>query len=80
MNFDQAKAFRLQQCSSTPDDHDFRMQNPEAHRETLRSMAATLTAEGLIDQLQEFDMCQHRLKTDPPEVRKNCRENQPFNL
>lgn len=32
------------------------MQNPEAHRETLRSMAATLATDGLIDQVQQFDM------------------------
>lgn len=56
MNFDQAKALRLQQWRSTLDDHDFRMQNPETHRETLRSMAATLATEGLIDQVQQFDM------------------------
>ncbi|WP_338585738.1 hypothetical protein [Pseudomonas sp. MAG733B] len=56
MNFDQAKALRLQQWRSTLDDHDFRMQNPEAHRQTLHSMSATLVAEGLIDQLQQFDM------------------------
>lgn len=42
MNFDQAKALRLQQWRSTLDDHDFRMQNPEAHRQTLHAMSATL--------------------------------------
>lgn len=56
MNFDQAKALRLQQWRSTLDDHDFRMQNPEAHRQTLHSMSATLTAEGVIDELQRFDL------------------------
>ncbi|CAI8970314.1 hypothetical protein [Pseudomonas sp. IT-P395] len=56
MNFDQAKALRLQQWRSTLDDRNFRMQNPEAHRETLHSMAARLATEGLIDQLQQFDM------------------------
>ncbi|MDI3357152.1 hypothetical protein MO767_22770 [Pseudomonas sp. UYIF39] len=56
MNFDQAKALRLQQWRSTLDDHDFRMQNPEAHRQTLNAMSATLAAEGLIDELQQFDM------------------------
>lgn len=56
MNFDQAKALRLQQWRSTLDDHDFRMQNPEAHRQTLHSMSATLVTEGLIDELQQFDM------------------------
>ncbi|WP_460127692.1 hypothetical protein [Pseudomonas sp. H1_D05] len=56
MNFDQTKALRLQQWRSTLDDLDFRMQNPEAHRETLHSMTSTLAAEGLIDQLQQFDM------------------------
>jgi hypothetical protein len=56
MNFDQAKALRLQQWRSTLDDHDFRMQNPEAHRQTLHSMSATLVVEGLIDTLQQFDL------------------------
>lgn len=56
MNFDQAKALRLQQWRSTLDDHNFRMQNPEAHRQTLHSMSATLVIEGLIDELQQFDM------------------------
>jgi len=55
MNFDQAKALRLQQGRSTLDDHDFRMQNPEAHRQTLHTMSATLATEGLIDELQQFD-------------------------
>lgn len=32
------------------------MQNPEAHRETLHEMAAALFDEGLIDQLERFDM------------------------
>lgn len=56
MNFDQAKALRLQQWRSTLDDHDFRMQNPEAHRQTLHAMSGTLVSEGLIDVLQQFDM------------------------
>jgi hypothetical protein len=56
MTFDQAKALRLQQWRSTLDDHDFRLQNPEAHRQTLHSMGATLLSEGLIDVLQQFDM------------------------
>ncbi|WP_150748603.1 hypothetical protein [Pseudomonas fluorescens] len=56
MNFDQAKALRLQQWRSTLDDHDFRMQNPEAHRQTLHEMSSTLVSEGLIDTLQQFDM------------------------
>jgi hypothetical protein len=56
MNFDQAKALRLQQWRSTLDDHDFRMQNPEAHRQHLHSMASTLFAEGLINPLEQYDM------------------------
>lgn len=56
MNFDQAKALILQQWRSTLDDHDFRMQNPEAHRQTLHLMSATLLTEGLIDELQQYDM------------------------
>lgn len=56
MNFDQAKALRLQQWRSTLDDHAFRMQNPEAHRQTQNAMSATLVAEVLIDTLQQFDM------------------------
>jgi hypothetical protein len=56
MNFDQVKALRLQQWRSTLDNHGFRMQNPEAHRQTLHSMSETLAAEGLIDKLEQFDM------------------------
>lgn len=56
MNFDQAKSLRLQQWRATLDDQDFRMQNPEGHRETLHDMAAALHSEGLIDQLERFDM------------------------
>ena len=56
MNFDQAKTLRLQRWSATLDDQDFRMQNPEGHRETLHQMAADLHTEGLIDQLEQFDM------------------------
>jgi hypothetical protein len=56
MNFDQAKSLRLQRWRATLDDQDFRMQNPEGHRETLHEMAAALRAEGLIDQLEQFDM------------------------
>nr|WP_314533524.1 hypothetical protein [uncultured Pseudomonas sp.] len=56
MNFDQAKALRLQQWRSTLDDHDFRMQNPEAYRQTLLCMSTTLSAEGVIDGLQVFDL------------------------
>ncbi|WP_367617192.1 hypothetical protein [Pseudomonas iranensis] len=32
------------------------MQSPEAHRETLHEMAAALLDEGLIDQLEQFEM------------------------
>ncbi|MBA4287395.1 hypothetical protein AB4P97_08495 [Pseudomonas sp. A1230] len=56
MNFDQAKTLRLQQWRATLDDQDFRMQNPEGHRETLYGMAATLRDEGLINKLEQFDM------------------------
>jgi len=56
MNFEQAKALRLQQWRSTLDDHDFRMQNPEAHRQTLHEMSSVLVTEGLIDELQRFDL------------------------
>ncbi|WP_240789123.1 hypothetical protein [Pseudomonas kribbensis] len=56
MNFDQAKSLRLQRWRATLDDHDFRMQNPEGHRENLHQMAEALNAEGLIDQLELFDM------------------------
>jgi len=56
MNFAQAKALRLQQWCSTLDDHAFRMQNPEAHRQTLHAMNTTLLGEGLIDVLQQLDM------------------------
>jgi hypothetical protein len=56
MNFDQAKSLRLQRWRNTLDDQDFRMQNPDGHRETLHEMAAALHGEGLIDQLEQFDM------------------------
>jgi hypothetical protein len=56
MNFDQAKTLRLQRWRATLDDQDFRMQNPEGHRETLHEMAASLHDEGLIAQLEQFDM------------------------
>jgi hypothetical protein len=56
MNFDLAKELRLQQWLSTLNDHDFRMQNPEAYRQTLHGMSAAIVAEGLIDNLQQFDM------------------------
>jgi hypothetical protein len=56
VNFDQAKAVRLQRWRATLDDHDFRMENPEVHRQTLRDMTAALASEGLIDELQCFDM------------------------
>lgn len=56
MNFNQAKVFRIQLWRAALDDQDFRMQNPEGHRETLNEMAAALHAEGLIDPLEQFDM------------------------
>ncbi|PNA03503.1 MULTISPECIES: hypothetical protein [unclassified Pseudomonas] len=56
MNFDQAKSIRLQRWRATLDDHEFRLQNPEGHRESLHEMAEALHAEGLIDQLEQFDM------------------------
>lgn len=56
MNFDQAKALRLQRWREALDDQVFRMQNPEGHRETLHEMSAVLRTEGLIDQLEQFDM------------------------
>jgi len=56
MNFNQAKALRIQLWRASLDDQDFRMQNPEGHRETLHEMAAALHTEGLIDLLEQFDM------------------------
>jgi hypothetical protein len=56
MTFDQAKSLRLQRWRTSLDDHDFRMQNPEGHREALHEMAEALHAEGLIDQFEQFDM------------------------
>ncbi|MGF0241264.1 hypothetical protein ACQR3P_18610 [Rhodococcus sp. IEGM1300] len=56
MNFDQAKALRLQQWRSALDNQEFRMQNPEVHRQTLHSMSEALAAEGLVDRLQQYDM------------------------
>lgn len=56
MYFDQAKTLRLQRWRAHLDDQDFRMQNPEGHRETLYEMTAALLDEGLIDELERFDM------------------------
>lgn len=56
MNFEQARSLRLQRWRSTLDDQDFRMQNPEGHRETLYEMAAMLLSEGVINQFEQFDM------------------------
>ncbi|MDF2794673.1 MAG: hypothetical protein K0S85_2426, partial [Pseudomonas orientalis] len=56
MNFNQAKSLRLDRWRATLDDHDFRMQSPEAQRGTLREMAMDLLSEGLIDELEQFDM------------------------
>ncbi|WP_122588970.1 hypothetical protein [Pseudomonas viridiflava] len=56
MNFDQAKALRLQQWRSTLDNPSFRIQNPEAYRQPLHSMSKVLATEGLIDKLEQFDM------------------------
>jgi hypothetical protein len=56
MNFDQVKTLRLQQWRATLGDQDFRMQNPEGHRETLREMASALHSEGLIHQFEQFEL------------------------
>ncbi|CAH0211778.1 hypothetical protein SRABI89_02007 [Pseudomonas koreensis] len=56
MNFEQAKSLRLQRWRATLADQDFRMQNPEGHRETLHEMAAKLRDEGVIDRLEQYDM------------------------
>jgi len=56
MNFEQAKALRIQQWRNTLDDHDFRMQNPEAYRSCLLSASARLAEERLIDRIEQFDM------------------------
>ncbi|MGK3120435.1 hypothetical protein QZH45_14290 [Pseudomonas corrugata] len=56
MNFEQAKALRIQQWRDTLDDHDFRMQNPEAHRSCLLAASARLAEERLIDRAEKFDM------------------------
>ncbi|VVP68136.1 hypothetical protein [Pseudomonas fluorescens] len=56
MNFDQPISLRLQQWRATLDDQDFRMQNPEGHRETLREMASALRSEGLINQIEQFEL------------------------
>ncbi len=56
MNFEQAKALRIQQWHATLDDHDFRMQNPEAYRSCLLSESSRLAEERLIDRIEQFDM------------------------
>ncbi|WP_434569152.1 hypothetical protein [Pseudomonas sp. Z3-8] len=56
MNFEQAKALRIQRWRDTLDDHYFRMQNPEAHRSCLLEASARLAEERLIDRMQQFEM------------------------
>ncbi|WP_434558004.1 hypothetical protein [Pseudomonas sp. Z4-20] len=56
MNFEQAKALRIQQWRDTLDNHDFRMQNPEAHRSSLLETSARLVEESIIDRLEQFEM------------------------
>ena len=56
MNFEQAKALRLQLWQSTLDDQDFRMGNPEAHLSSLLECSARLAEEKLIDRMEQFDM------------------------
>jgi hypothetical protein len=56
MNFEQAKALRIQRWRDTLDDHDFRSQNPEAHRSCLLEASARLAEERLIDRMQQFEM------------------------
>lgn len=56
MNFEQAKALRIQRWRDTLDNHDFRMQNPEAHRSCLLEASARLLEEQLIDQMERFEM------------------------
>jgi hypothetical protein len=56
MNFEQAKSLRVERWRATLDDHDFRIQSPEAHRATLREMTLALMSEGLINQLEQLDM------------------------
>lgn len=56
MNFEQAKAIRIASWRSTLDDHNFRMENPEAYRWSLHQQSAWLAEEGLIDKLEQFDM------------------------
>lgn len=56
MSFEQAKALRIQQWRDTLDDHDFRMQNPEAYRSALLSASTRLAEERLIDRCEQFDM------------------------
>jgi hypothetical protein len=56
MNFEQAKALRIQRWRDTLDDHDFRMRNPEAHRSCLLETSARLAEERLIDRMEQFEM------------------------
>jgi hypothetical protein len=56
MNFDQAKALRLQLWRTTLDDHEFRMESPEAHRSSLLEISARLAEEGLIDRMEQLEM------------------------
>lgn len=56
MNFDQAKALRLQLWQTTLDHHEFRMESPEAHRSSLLEASARLAEEGLIDRMEQLEM------------------------
>jgi hypothetical protein len=56
MNFEQAKALRIQRWRDTLDDHDFRMQSPEAHRSSLLESSSRLVEEGIIDRIEQFEM------------------------
>lgn len=56
MNFEQAKALRLQLWRAALDDHDFRTQNPEAHRYHLHEISARLAEEKLIDRMEQLEL------------------------
>lgn len=56
MNFEQAKALRIQQWRDALDNHQFRMQNPEAHRSCQLEISAQLAEERLIDRMEQFEM------------------------
>jgi hypothetical protein len=56
MNFEAAKALRIELWRKALDNQDFRMENPEAYRSCLIECSAQLAAEKLINRIEQYDM------------------------